>query len=85
MSEAGALVEIGNGRILLQAFHDFCRLVGEAVALVGGGVVGFVVAIRKNVRHHQDGNDHENVDSCVGQVLSLSCFEPLSIHLGPPT
>src|SRR5438270_4264251 len=85
MTEAAALVEIGNGRVLLQAFYHFCSLVREAVAPVRGRVVGLVVAICKNVRHHYDGYDHEDVDRCVGRVLGWSCFEPLSIHLRPPT
>src|SRR5215831_15384858 len=44
-----ASIEVGDDCILLQAFDDLGSLVREAVALVRGGVVGLVVAVRENV------------------------------------
>src|ERR1017187_8540702 len=41
--ESPGHVEVSNGGVLLQPFHDLCSLLGEAIALVCGSVVGLVV------------------------------------------
>ena len=43
------LIEVGDGGVLLQTLDHLGRLVGEAVTLVGGGIVRLVVTIGENV------------------------------------
>ena len=79
--EASGPVEVGDRGVLLQSLHDLRCLLRQGIAFVRGRVVGLVEAVRKNVDHGNDGNDHQNIESRVGRVLRLSGFEPLLIPL----
>ena len=78
------LIEIGDGRVLLQSLGNFRSLIRQAVALVRGPVIGLVVPVRENVRHHDNSDHHQNIDNRVSRVLGLPRSEQLCVHLRPP-
>src|SRR3990170_3803101 len=51
--------------------HDFCGLVRERIALVGGGIPGAVIAVGQDVDDYRDGHDHQNVHGSVRRILGL--------------
>ena len=83
--KARALVEISDGRVLLQAFHNLHGLIGEAVTFVRRAVIRLVVAVAKYVRDDHDCQHDENVDRRICCVFGLSGFEKLHVELRPPT
>ena len=75
-AELGGPVEVSNGDVGLETLRHLGGLVGEAVDLVLGRIVGRIVLVGQIVDRHQHGGDHENIERKVAAVLGLSCFEP---------
>ena len=69
--ESRALVEIGDGGVLLEAAYDFLCLVGQAIPFVRGRVVRLVVAVGEHICHHYNGKHHQDINCCVGSILCL--------------
>ena len=78
------LVEVGDGRVLLQTFDDLGGLVGKAVTLVRSRVIGLVVAIGKHIADGNNRDHNQDVHRRVSCVFCLPRFEPLASHLRPP-
>ena len=83
--EPRALVEVGDVRILLEPGYDLFGLIRQTVAFIRSGVVRLVKPVGEHVCHDYDGEHHQDIKGRIRAIFCLSCFEPLTCHLGPPT
>src|SRR5579859_4618999 len=82
--KARGLIEVGDGGVLLEALDNLYSLVGEAVALVGSGVIGFFVATGQHIGGGDDSNHDREIGGGIGRIAGLTRFEKLGVHLRPP-
>src|SRR5438094_2111424 len=84
-AKARGTVIVINRCWLLEAVHDFCGLLGKAVALVSRRIKGLVVTVAQDICYGDSCQHDGNVERNVGYVFGLSGFEQQwNVHLRPP-